>query len=571
MKHTHYLSVIRTKIVAITLVGMLFAATTEVAFGQVAPVAFDPYEETFTISAYYSPLPNQSVYFRGSYEADRRLNGNGTNGADGTQVFPGMLAAPQSYAFGTKLEIPGLGVGVIHDRGGAIVDSGERGNKFDRIDVWMGKGEEGLARALSWGMRTVKAKVYPPSYPIAASFTLPGAAATFTVDLTLGDTGSAVTALQKELKTYGYFKGETTGVFDENTREALKKYQFARRIVKSSTDLAAGVFSAATRDALNREVLRRTLPKPTVLLSASVLKTGSGAATATAATNTRFPVELSVGDRGDRVREMQAALFRLGYCRGELNAIFDDQLKGCIVSFQIAQGILKNSDEFGAGVFGTKTRAALATSMTSAEALLDALIKERLPSDTAKPGDAGALVKRIQQGLTELGYFTGVIDGTYDEETRLALVKFQVNEKIIDGADAYGAGHFGLKTKAVFAEKLRTHLVAGPVEPKNPTWNRPVLVAYTPTFTTTLDMGDTGAAVTELQKTLAKLGYFAGQPTGTFDDATRAAVVKFQMTTGIVKNETDTGAGTLGPKTRTALNATVAREKIALTKEKSLT
>ena len=83
-----------------------------------------PHEQTFIISAYYSPLPDQRVYFRGSYDADRRLNGNGTNGADGTQVYPGMLAAPKSYAFGTKLEIPGLGVGTIHDRGGAIVDAG---------------------------------------------------------------------------------------------------------------------------------------------------------------------------------------------------------------------------------------------------------------------------------------------------------------------------------------------------------------------------------------------------------------------------------------------------------------
>jgi len=37
---------------------------------------------------------------------------------------------------------PGLGLGEIADRGGAIVLSGERGQTYDRIDVRMGKGEE---------------------------------------------------------------------------------------------------------------------------------------------------------------------------------------------------------------------------------------------------------------------------------------------------------------------------------------------------------------------------------------------------------------------------------------------
>jgi len=32
-----------------------------------------------------------------------------------------MVAAPKSYAFGTVIVIPGLGVGEVKDRGGAIV------------------------------------------------------------------------------------------------------------------------------------------------------------------------------------------------------------------------------------------------------------------------------------------------------------------------------------------------------------------------------------------------------------------------------------------------------------------
>ncbi len=40
-------------------------------------------KKTFIVTAYYSPLPDQSFYLKGSYEADIRLNGNGTHGASG--------------------------------------------------------------------------------------------------------------------------------------------------------------------------------------------------------------------------------------------------------------------------------------------------------------------------------------------------------------------------------------------------------------------------------------------------------------------------------------------------------
>lgn len=54
---------------------------------------------TFVVTAYYSPLPDQVRYLRGSYEADIRLNGNGTHGASGKPVYVGMLAAPKHYEF----------------------------------------------------------------------------------------------------------------------------------------------------------------------------------------------------------------------------------------------------------------------------------------------------------------------------------------------------------------------------------------------------------------------------------------------------------------------------------------
>ena len=118
------------------------------------------YTKTFIVSAYYSPLPCQERYVTGSLQGDIWLNGSGVRSADNTPVFPGMVAAPKTYAFGTKMFIPGIGMASVHDRGGAIVHAGERGQEFDRLDVWMGYGDKGLERALNWGKRTVDVTVY---------------------------------------------------------------------------------------------------------------------------------------------------------------------------------------------------------------------------------------------------------------------------------------------------------------------------------------------------------------------------------------------------------------------------
>lgn len=111
-----------------------------------APVV-GPNGKTFNcrISAYYSPQKNQGRYATGSYAGDIRLNGRGTNGASGRQVFPGMIAAPKHIAFGTKIDVPGYGIGEVQDRGGAI--------KGNRLDLYFGKGEAALNAALTFGIR----------------------------------------------------------------------------------------------------------------------------------------------------------------------------------------------------------------------------------------------------------------------------------------------------------------------------------------------------------------------------------------------------------------------------------
>ena len=68
--------------------------------------------------------------------------------ASGKKAHRGTVAAdPRLFGFGTVLEIPGYGRGVVEDVGSAI--------KEKHIDVWFPSHEE----ALKWGRRRVRVKV----------------------------------------------------------------------------------------------------------------------------------------------------------------------------------------------------------------------------------------------------------------------------------------------------------------------------------------------------------------------------------------------------------------------------
>jgi hypothetical protein len=70
---------------------------------------------------------------------------------------------------------------------------------------------------------------------------------------------------------------------------------------------------------------------------------------------------------------------------------------------------------------------------------------------------------------------------------------------------------------------------------------------------TRLERGDSGAAVTQLQKGLVALGFSAGQPDGTFGATTEAAVVDFQQSNNLTPD------GIVGTDTVRLLNAALAK------------
>lgn len=69
--------------------------------------------------------------------------------ADGSKAKAGTIAADtRRYPFGTIMYVPGYGWGEVHDKG-----SGIKGN---RLDLFFSSHQ----KALEWGRRTLKVKVY---------------------------------------------------------------------------------------------------------------------------------------------------------------------------------------------------------------------------------------------------------------------------------------------------------------------------------------------------------------------------------------------------------------------------
>jgi len=306
-------------------------------------------DQDFLVTAYYSPLPNQEHYYLGSYEKDITFNGRGIAGADGTKVYPGMIAAPEEYAFGTRIELPEIGVvGTVHDRGGRIV-TGDNGTH--RIDLWMGEGEEGLARALEWGAKKVVGKVYGADHEEApaemfslAAFPAPESALRHlpsnpialleSSDPRFGETSSSVAAIQYTLAQLGYFDHDLTSYFGDVTRDALKAFQ------RDATLAGNGeVADQKTRETLvAHSKIASALPVP--LPGDDILLRGTS---------------------GKSVRVLQRVLSLLGEYHGELDGEYSQELMSAVYRFQSGRTIVQSLADTGAGMVGPQTRRALLT------------------------------------------------------------------------------------------------------------------------------------------------------------------------------------------------------------------
>ncbi len=403
----------------------------------------EPHQQDFVVTAYYSPKPNQCCYYRGSYEAEITFNGGGTKGADGTKVYPGMIAAPREYSFGTRISLPELGVvGTVHDRGGRII---AWDNDTHRIDLWMGEGEEGLARSLEWGARKMTGTVYPaggaqpaekwslalfPS-PASALALLPKASdASSMLSATFGDKKYAIRTLQTALKNLGYFNQAVTDLFGTDTRQAVASFQKDYGIDGDGTKVDEKTYAALT---LAKKMDNHPAPIDTTLRR---------------------------GMRGANVKELQRILRYLGFYKGRTDGVFDEDVRKAVIVLQKEQSIVQSDTSDSAGIVGTKTKAAIAkiwkaqqvkdsTDMAMLKMKITKDIQEKqIPARYVAKGDSGKDVRTLQTLLANMGYMkAATINGHFGDATQAALIAYQKDKGLIKKETDTGAGNFGPATK----------------------------------------------------------------------------------------------------------------------------
>jgi peptidoglycan hydrolase-like protein with peptidoglycan-binding domain len=301
-------------------------------------------QKTFIVTAYYSPLPDQSFYLKGNFEAEKRLNGNGTNGASGKPVFPWMIAAPKTYAFGTHIFFPGLGLGTVEDRGWAIVEAWGKGEPYDRIDIWMWYGEDGLKRALAWGRREVQGAILTDARGLSP------------VDFYGIDTGRVNLKQFKKAASIpvGGISSEVIAAFadlgynvDNGNKEAMiLQFQLDHNIISSASEQGAWVYGPKTRTALAEAHSRYNALQSAELKALDGEKSELYIERAewerqykTAEEKVKNLGSPKMGDKGNNVAELQILLKSAGHFKGKITGTMTGPTVLALKKFQKSSGI----------------------------------------------------------------------------------------------------------------------------------------------------------------------------------------------------------------------------------------
>ncbi len=162
------------------------------------------------------------------------------------------------------------------------------------------------------------------------------------------------------------------------------------------------------------------------------------------------PGALHIGDEGNDVKKLQKALSILGYYDKRVDGKYGDGTTTAVALYQQAEdltpdgiagkGTIKaifgscaskaditvsgEDSSVSSGAADTKTTAkTTASSMATIESIEDI----GTAPTASKEGDSGTKVKKLQQALTLLGYYSGTIDGDFGAGTVTAVKRFQKN------------------------------------------------------------------------------------------------------------------------------------------------
>ena len=289
------------------------------------------------------------------------------------------------------------------------------------------------------------------------------------VNLTVGVINSVVKDLQQRLMNLGYMEeDEPTTYYGDATSKAVQYFQ------RQTGRKMDGITGVDTWDALMSESAPHYAAK--------------------------------LGFQGDDITKIQYRLYNLGYLTesGQINGTFDQDTETAVKKLQEVNKLTID------GTVGQTT--------------YNLLYSDEVKANIIALGEQSEIVKKYQNRLIALGYFSGEADGNFGLSTQNAIRAFQSrNDQVVDG-------YLGPDTRSLMDS-----------ENAKPFGMR---------------LGEQSDDVKNMQNLLVKYGYLPqDKASGYFGELTKDAVIAFQSVNGL---GTD---GTAGAKTLQLLQSGTAKSK----------
>ncbi len=312
-------------------------------------------KQKFIVSGYYSPEKWQKFYHKWDYFKEIRLNWHWIRWASWKPVFNWMIAAPKKYPFGTKIYFPGYWVWVVEDRWSAIVEAWKRWYQYDRIDIWMWKGQNALIRAMSWGKKELVGYVCPPNknlpiwfdwwnFPIYKGNFFD--VSVFAIELTYWRKDNWVQAMQKYLTKLGYFPQEQTPTwfFWPITKKSLCQFQVDYWILKKNDPRCGIVRGPQTRWTAKQALISKWILKKNFYLSYIIPNKSKPqshwAATKLSYNKAIFTKPFKKWEKSQQIALLQYYLSKLWFYNWPENGIYDSKTIEAVYAFQLKHWIL---------------------------------------------------------------------------------------------------------------------------------------------------------------------------------------------------------------------------------------
>ena len=339
-------------------------------------------------------------------------------------------------------------------------------------------------------------------------------------DIQLGDKGDAVTTLQQTLTDLNFYKGEIDGTFGRSTSNAVKSYQKAHSIKQT------GKMDSFTWMSIN----------------AVIAPSGQNGVDQGDYLTEENVIVMKRGTRGLAVTRLQERLIELGYYLDTPDGVYKNADINAVRAFQRNNGLTSSgtADLFTQrALYSVYAVPGSETPPENWQSLATPTAAPATPApkyETLRIGSSGDTVKALQTRLVGLNYLRGNADGIFGTQTAQAVSAFQkTNSLAADG---------------IAGQATLTRLYSG-----NAAQNIPAplpSVKDDGNLVRTLQTGDRGEDVKEVQRKLITYKYLSGGADGIYGPKTALAVQAFQSRNSL-KND-----GMVGSLTWAKMNSSAA-------------